>query len=439
MICRIYYCTAFLFYATMLYGQETISIEKAIEKAIENNLQIKHAQLGASIAKTKYQSAQLGLMPVISATAGDNYSWGRSIDPQTNNYISEQFKYLYGGINSSITIFSGFKLLHTIKRTKQEVEISRSQVDKIKNDITAEVAVNYIKMLYLEEIIKSLQNQISSSATNIIMAELKYKEGHIAESEIFKIKLQKANEEAVLITTQNELLTAYLDFKQLLNLPLNTNFRLSAPPFQGEVNGARFLNPDSVIEVAIQKNPITHLSQLKTGTAKTNVSLSQSARYPVIRVGSDIGSNFSNTDPTLNFKRQVNANLSYGLRISASIPLFNSFKNSLEIKEKKIILEQSRIENKVEQSKVVRIVTLALNDQRAALVKYQAAGMASNFAIKSYEADFLKFETGRISITELNTSKNTLLQSEAEMIKAKYDYILRTSLVNFYLGHPLQF
>ena len=129
-------------------------------------------------------------------------------------------------MNSGINLFSGFQNINSIKLAKQELESNKTTIQKIKNEITIEIATKYTNIIYLKEIIKSNEEQIKSTQKQLKLNQSKFELGYIPESDIFKIKSQLANEQLTLTNNINQLSINELDLKQLINIPFSVEITL---------------------------------------------------------------------------------------------------------------------------------------------------------------------------------------------------------------------
>ena len=211
---------SFLFFVC-IFGQKALTFENCLDIAFENNLSLKNAKISEKIATYQLINSKTKILPSVNASVSNNYSWGRGIDPNTNSYINQQFKSYNGSLGSNLSLFNGFSNITAIKTAKQELELNKTTVQKIKNEITIDIASKFTTILYLQDVIKSNQEQLTSTQKQLELISTKFEQGYVAESEVFKIKSQKASEELTLMNNQNLLFTNILDLKQLLNIPLD--------------------------------------------------------------------------------------------------------------------------------------------------------------------------------------------------------------------------
>jgi outer membrane protein len=414
-------------------AQDSLTFQECVAMAFKNNLIIQNAEISQEISEYQHASAKSKVLPKINSALNNNFSWGRAIDPNTNSFINTEFKSYSGNIGSNITLFSGFSNINSIKLAKQEVEINKANIQKIKNEITIDIASKFTTILYLQEIIKSNEEQLQSTEKQVQLITLKFKAGYIPESEVFKIKSQKATEELVLTNNQNLLLINFIDLKQLLNLSLEKNIILVSPQEKLGAENKIFGNEFELINKAIDINLNYSISKLKEEKAKTNIAIYKASLFPTLNANFNYGSNYSNSN-TLSFNDQLNKNLAYNVSFNLSIPVFSQFQNRFKIKVGNLLYDQSKIETKIEKNMLSKVILQAINDAKASIKKYQSSLSAFDFSNKSYQADKLKFEFGKISVNELTITKNTYTNAQAELIRAKYEMIFNQAIIEFYLG-----
>jgi outer membrane protein TolC len=414
--------------------QEKLTYKDCVNLAIKNNLSLKSASISEKIAVYKLRTNIGQLSPVITANFDNKYSWGREIDQNTNTFIDKNLKAYTGNITGLYTLFSGFYNLKAIKSAKQEVEINKALQQKIQNEITIELSQIYIEILYFQELIIANNEQIVGSEKQLEFAKLKFDSGVIAESEVFKIQSQKASEELVLVTNQNRLIISEIALKQLLNIPLERKIELIIPAFLIPEKSKSEENEYEITKKAVAINPSYSMSKWIENKAKTEIALARSAKMPILNLKYTYGSNFSDSDPLISYNDQINNNLASVLKLSLIVPIFNQFETTFKIKQNKLSFEQAKLETKMEENRLSKVILQAINDTKAANKKQETSTIAFEFAKKSYEADLLKYELGKINSNEFNFTKSNYINAQVELINSKYELLFNTGLLNFYLG-----
>ncbi|WP_428071082.1 TolC family protein [Chryseobacterium gambrini] len=435
---KFWYSLLGLLFCSTVSSQKLLTFEDCISIALENNLVLKNAHVNEQIAAYQLSNSKTKLLPSISASVGNNYSWGRGVDPNTNSYINQQFKSYSGNVGSNLMLFNGFSNIIAIKIAKQEVEVNKTTMQKIKNEITIDIASKFTNALYLQEMIKSNEDQIKSSAKQLELVQLKFEQGYIPESEVFKIKSQKASEELTFVNNKNLLSINLLDIKQLLNLPLEEEIILVSPKEKLFSKIENHSTDTDMIDHAVSINPSYLITKINEQKAKLNIASTKSSIYPTINSGFNLGSTYTNSNPFQNFRDQVNNNLSYGLSFSISIPVFSQLNNYYKIKESKLSYEKSKNDTQIERNRLSKVIIQAINDANASFTKYESSLLSYEFSQKSYEADLLKFDLGKISVNELLLTKNNFVNAQSQLIQAKYELLYNQSVTNFYMSNTFR-
>lgn len=427
----------FLFAAVIVFsqfvsGQEAMTFQDCLKLAIQNNLELKTAFNDQENATYRYKTSYGKLLPSVVATAENKNTWGRDIDPNTNLFINDQVRNYAGAIQANFNLFSGFEAINTIRLNKEEAKISEVNIQKIRNQITIDLAQKFITILYLQEVIGANETQIESSAKQLELAELKFNSGVIAESEVFKIRSQKATEELTLLTNQNHLTDNLVSLKQLMNVPLEQEITLLKPELELNENVVSTENQFTIIGKAIEIHPSYSMSLLREKAARAELALARSVRYPTLNMRLSLGDNMTYNDTY--YKDQLDANLSKGLRFTLTIPIFSQLDDFAKIKSGKINYKQSKLDTQIMRNQLSKEVLKAITDTKTSIKKKESSSIAYEFSKKSYDADAMKFELGKININELNNTKMMFNNSQAELIQSKYELLFNNALIRFYMG-----
>jgi outer membrane protein len=416
-------------------AQQALTFADCLEKTMANNLQLKSAAFDEKIAVTQHRASYGQYLPSIIADGENRNSWGKEIDPDTNTYTREDLRNYEGTLNAYFNLFSGFSAHNTVKLARQEKEITRARIEQIRNEVTIDLAQRFITILYLQEIILANEEQIKSSAKQEEIAELKFNAGVISESELFKIKAQKVSEELNLLTNQNRLTDNMVQLKQLMDVPLETEILLLKPNLDLNENVMADQNIYELTKKAVDIHPAFKASLLEQKKARTELALARAPWLPVLSLRLMYRSNY---DPTLEdvvpFHTQIDENTSKQIRFYLTVPIFSRFENYAKVQTNKLLYNQSKITTKLEENRLSKEVLMAINNAKTSLKKNESSTMAFDFSQKSYDADVLKFEVGKININDLNMTKIIYNTNQAELIQSKYELLFNNALIKFYSG-----
>ncbi len=418
------------------FGQEAMTFQDCMNLAMQNNLDLKTAYNKEESASYQYKASYGKLLPAITGEVDNRDYWEDKLVVKTKSskYVNNDRKIYRETLNAQFNLFSGFKAINTIRLDKEDKKISELNVQKLKNEITIDLAQKFITILYLQEIIVANEAQIQSSGKQLDMVNLKFNSGVISESEVFKIKSQKATEELVLQNNQNHLSDNLISLKQLMNIPLEKEIILVKPNLELSENVAFAESDYAIAHKAVDLHPAYSMSLLKEQRERTALSIARSIRYPVLSMRLMLRSTFTDNPLLEPTHTQLDNNYSKQLRLKLTIPLFSQFEDFAKIKTGKLNYQQSKLDTEITRNALSKEVLKAITDAKTSIKKKESSAIAFEFSKKSYDADALKFELGKININELNITKMMYNTAQAELIQSKYELLFNNALIRFYLG-----
>ncbi len=410
-----------------IQAQEVFTLSQCLDSSFKNNLRIVQQRIAEKNYSLNIRRAENGRLPNVNGNINGNTNWGRGIDPFTNTYINQQFNTYNGGINLDLNLFNGFYHINNIKLQKQDIDKNKSELQKIKNDLTIDIAMRYTNILYLQEMIKNIKEQITLSNANIDFTQKKIDAGALAKKEIYKAISQKESEELNLLTTENSLEVNKLELKQLMGISLDKAFNIA--PF--DIADQKF-DFTSFITTSFENSPSLKLRKTELEKSKLSMQIAKSGLYPSLSLGGQIGSTYSTFNRFFNFEQQLDNNLSYGLNLNARFPIFNQFSTRNKIAESKLNIESSQNQIEIEKQNLYKTLNKTFLDLTTSQKKLKVSNSLLESNRINYDIDKLKYEAGRISIQELNISKSNLFSSQSNVIKDTYELLFNRLMYEIY-------
>ena len=430
-------CICFLI-SILAFGQKTLNFSDCLALAMKQNLEIQSANVNEEVLKYQYKASYGRLAPELRAEGIQRARFNQIYDFNTNSYIDNTVRETRGTVRANFNLFSGFNVWNTIKIQKQEYAIAKLNSQQQIREITISLAESYLTTLYLTELVKINAQQIQLSEKQLALAQLKYESGVIAESEVFKLKTQKANEELELVNNNNKLIDNWVRLKQLMNLPIQEELLLQTPAVELDSAVLSENNAAEITAKIIDFHPLTSMSLLRQTRAKSALAVARSFRYPELNAEfayrTSSFSNLALVGQDLQFDRNRNG----FLRLNLIVPIFNQLNTFSRIKQAKGGLKQAGIQIDRVRNQITQEATKAINDTKTARKRVETASIALEFSKKSYEADALKFELGKINTNELNITKNQYNNAQADLIQSNYELMYNNALINFYLGEEFK-
>lgn len=438
----------------LIFSQQKVwSLEDCIRYSIENNIQIKQQVIQTEFQKNSVDLAKLNLLPTINGSASHNYSFGRALDQTTYQYTnhknSQSNNFYFGG---SLNLFNGLQNYNTIKKTQYELLAGEQDLQNIKDNIALSVALDYLQILLNKELVTATGNQLQITLQQIEKTRKMVDAGSVARGNLLQIESQAAQEEVQLINMKNQLDLSYLNITQLLELQTPVGFEIVVPEISIDTNAIISGNIDEIFSVAQGSRPEVKSSELKLTASEYNLKISRGERSPHISMNNSFSTGYSNIrekilgiDPVTSlpitdkypFAEQVNDNINWGIGFTMNIPILNGWQVNKNISNSKLSIQSSRYTLEGTKKQLYKTIQQAYTDAVAALKKYNASMKAVTYSEESFRYTEQKFNVGMVTPVDYNAGKTQLLNAQSDMSQAKYEYIFKTKVLDFYKGIPL--
>lgn len=453
------------------------SLEQCVEYALKNNIQVKQSELNTELSHINLTQSEANLLPNLNGNASHNYNYGRTVDRYTNQFATQQVLSQNLFLSSDFNIFSGLQNVNTIKENKFNYLASKYDVDKMKNDISLSIASAYLQILYSIEGLDNAKNQMGITASQVERTKKLVDAGAAARGTLLDIQAQLATEELNATTAQNNLDMSYLNLAQLLNMPSAEGFTIVKPEIPMSNDALLTSTPAQIYTTAVSNLPEIKSADYKVKSAEKAVAVAWGGLSPKLTFSASYGSGYSGasqrlkTIPTLNgaepngdfvyngtsmepvytptfttpeyetipFADQYKNNVNKSFGFNLSVPLFNRFQVKSAIDRARI--QKLNADYTVESTKlqVQKNIQQAYADASAALKKYASTQKALDAMQESYKYTEQKFNVGMVNTTDYNTAKNKLITTQSQLLQAKYEFVFKTKVLDFYQGKPLKF
>ncbi len=435
-------------------AQEKIwSLEECIKYAIDNNITIKQQELQTDYQENILFQSKMARLPSLNGQASNNFSFGRALDETTYEFtenetiISSNF---YAG--ASISLFNGFQKINTIKSNQYMLEASIKDLEKIKDDISLSVALGYLQILLNKELVSATQIQLETTLEQIVKTEAMVEAGSLARGSLLEIQAQAAREELQLINMENQISISYLDLAQLLELESAEDFEIQEPEI--DLGESEIISGDvnSIFLEAEKIRPSIASARLRLESAKYDLQVAKGGLYPSLSLSttfstgySDFRQKFLGLDPVTSgplygkypFGEQINDNINYGIGLSLNIPIFNGWQVRTNISNSNINIRNSEYSLESTRKQLFKNIQQAYADAEASLKSYYASQKAVLSMEESFRYSEQKFNVGMVTPIEYNQAKSQLLSAQSDLAQAKYEFIFKTKVLDFYRGELL--
>jgi len=422
------------------YAQDKIwSLEDCIKYAVDHNIQIKQQTLQTRMQKNALEQSKMNLLPTINGQASHDYSFGRALDQNTYTFYNQTVQSDYFYLGGRTTVFNGMQNLNTIQRNKYELLAGEQDLQKIMDNVSLNVALAYLQILLNKELVTANENQLNITLQQIEKTRKLVDAGSAARGNLLQIEAQAAQEEVSLVTMRNQLEISYLNLTQLLELETPAGFEIVVPDINVAQNSIVSGNIDEIFNLATQTRPEIKSSELKLAASEYDLKIAKGARSPSFSLSHTFGTRYSYIKdlPMQSFEDQLKNNKNFGLGISMNLPILNGWQVNRNISNSKLAVENSQYSLEGTKKQLYKDIQQAYTDAVAALKKYNASQKAVSSSEESFRYTEQKFNVGMITPVDYNAAKTQLLNAQSDMAQAKYEFIFKIKVLDFYKGLPL--
>ena len=413
-----------------------LSLKQSIEIGINNNLDVQQSNLLMERSRIDWNQARLNLLPSLNGNVGTSINQGRNIDQATNTYINNKATYGNYGLNGDVVLFNGLAMQNAVKQNALAYEASKMDWQQAKDNLTIRIILAYLQVLSNEDLLNQNRSQASLSKSQVDRLEILNKEGAIAPSQLTDLQGQYGGDQLAIINTENALESAKISLCQLMNVPYDKTMQLER--INAESYATKYeQTPDSIYQVALQQFAQVKAADLRTLSSQKSVKVARGQLYPTLSLGGFVGTNYASTFSNIPYGKQLNNNRSSAFSLNLRIPIFNSLQQRNRIEVAKLNLKNNELSAKTTKTQLQQSIEQAYINMTSALDRYKVLLDQVKAYAESYRAAEIRFNAGLGTSVDYLTAKNNLDRSNINVIMEKYNYILRTKILDYYQGKQL--
>ncbi|HET8735272.1 MAG TPA: TolC family protein [Pricia sp.] len=427
--------------------QKKWTLEECVAYAVENNLTIEQYELDLENAKIDKSDALGALLPDANATLSGSGNTGLSFDPTTQEPVTTTIFTANGGFTSSVTLFDGLRNLHRINRAKLNAIANQYRLNDLKDDIRLSVANAYLQILSNKETLIVFQAQYAITQQDLERTEQLVESGVVPEGDLLEVEATAANLEQQIVNTQNQVLISRINLAQLLQITDYENFYIAEVDY--EIPPSDILNnsPKEIFAKALTFRDDIKLSKTNIDIAVKDLAIAKGARYPTLGAFVNYNTRYSDQErfnnitgvlETESFGDQLwmNDGISYGAQLN--IPIFNGFSVRNSIKRAQIDVKRAELQLEQNKLDLETNINQAYVDVTGFAKAYYAAQKTAEARRLAYEYAKERYDVGLMNAFDFSQAQSRVEDAEAEVVRAKYDYIFRIKVLEFYFGVPME-
>lgn len=445
-----------------------LTLKACLDIALANNIPVKQGELLEQNAKLNLGQSRMNRLPNVSASLNYGINNGRSIDPYTNSYINQQLSSSNSTLSASIPVFKGFQTQNSIQQASYNYQASKMELQQEKDNLSLNVILAFLQLMNDEDVLVLTQKQFAVTEKQVERLEQLNKEGAIAPAVLYDMKGQYASDQLALINAGRAVEMSKLSLAQYMNVPYDKNMQIDREGIDTKME-VYDATAENIYTVALQNLSFVKAAELRTKAANKAIRVAAADLYPTLSLFGQLGTNFSsaartstatgtsdvvtsdyvvvngNNSPVISkqtnynsqkidFLKQYNNNLGTFVGVSLQVPIFSSFQTRTRVKQAR--LEEKRISYVADNTKLQlrQAIEQAHLNMTSAWNRYKILGDQVTAFEESFRAADIRFSLGAINSVEYLIVKNNLDRASINLTSSRYEYLLRTRVLDFYQG-----
>ena len=424
-------------YSLTAAAQTPLNLRQCIDRANERNLQVRQALLNCRQQEVNVSSARNARLPEVSASAGENLSFGRGITAN-NTYESRNTSSTSLSLGASMPLLTGGRIGHVNKQADLNLAAAVADVDRLREDLSLQVTQAYLQVIYYADVVTQTNENLTLALQQEEQVRKRIAAGRLPEVELAQATSRIAQNRLDLVQAKNNHHLALLSLSQLLEFSTPDSLAIVRPE-ESELRDITG-NPEETYLLALSDRPSLRVADLRIRAAQEGIAIARAARYPTVSLTAGLGSNYYHTsgitNPTLS--RQIKDNFSQSIGLSLNFPLFDRHATRNNIRQARLAVLEQQLALDNTKKTLYKEIQDAYYNALAAQQKYRAAMVAEEAAQVSLTTVIKKLEGGRATTPEFDEAFNKHFVAATNRISARYEFLFRSKILDFYRGTTLR-
>jgi outer membrane protein len=444
-----------------------------------NNITVKQSEVQARVNELIYKQSKLSQFPNLNFSSGGSVNSGSNQDPTTFSRITQTYFATNMQLQSSADIFNFFSKRNTIEANNWELQASRANIDKLKNDIALTAANGYLQVLLAKEQENVTRIQVSQTQAQLNNTRKLVDAGALPELNASQLEAQLALDSVNFITARGNVFQSILLLKSYMNIDADAPFEVDTPPVESiPVDPIVDLQPDYVYKLAMTNQPLQRVNDFRLKAAEKSTQAAKGAMLPSLSAFGSLGSGYNNQAQTITgftqtvspdpvaigtvnvagtpytvftqpistspkttkttFSNQLSDNFRQSIGFNISVPLFNGGNLRTNYQRSQLNITTLQLQKKQDDQKLKQDIYQAYNAAVVALEKFNASKKTVAINEKTYSYAAKRFDVGMLSTFDLITTQNYLLRAKLEYTINRFDYVFKMKVLEFYKGQGLK-
>lgn len=430
-----------------MQSQSAWDLRQCIDYAIEHNIEIMQQDLRVKGAEVDVNTSKNQRLPNLTGAAGQSFNFGRSPNASTGVFEAKTASLTSFSLATNVPIFTGFQIQNQIKADELSLLAAMAGLNKAKENMELQITSYFLEVLFKKEILRVYKEQAALTQKQVERTAILVETGKVAQSQLYDIKAQLAKDELNVTTSDNDLQLSLLNLSQALNLQSIQGFDIEAPKLTETLMVedvlAGIVKPDVVYDKAVHTRPHVKEAELNVESSVKALKVAQSGYWPTLSFGASYDNSFSHVYgadgefPNAAIAHQLRDNYRISLGLNLSIPIFDRFQTRNKVRQARLNIENQELILENVKLALFKEIQQAYQNATASQAKFISTERAYEAATESFKYAEERYQIGKTSVFEYIEAQTNLISSKSQQIQAKYDFVFRSKILDFYQGREI--
>ncbi len=450
-------------------AQDKWDLRRCVEYAVSNNVSVKQLDVQARLTDLTLKQYQLSQIPTLFFGGNVGYSSGQSQDPATFALITTGLWSNQYFLQTNVTLFNFNSLKNNIEGSKYASQAANANTDRLKNDISLNVANAYLQVLLNIQQANTGQLQVQFSQSQLDITRKQVSAGSVPELNAAEIESQLAQDSSAYVQLKSTVSQSILQLKAYMSLDASVPFIIDTPNVEKiPIDNIVDLAPAAVYTLALQNQPQQKVDALLLKSQSKYVAANKAAMLPSFSLSGQFYSTYTNqtyepitgapfliTDTVgrvvgsnqqvvvdnvgFNYKKtpyftQLNQNFRQSVSLGVNIPILNGGSLKINYERSKLNYKNYELQQQSDNLTLKQNIYQAYNLAIAALQKFEASKKAVSAAERSFDYAQKRYNVGLLNTIDLLTNQNNYFKTKNDLIYSQFDFVFKMKVLEFYKG-----
>lgn len=410
-------------------AQQPMDMEACMRYAVEHAADVAKKEYAVKNARADVHTALAAFFPRVTADVNAQYAWGRNVDPETNTYNTVNTFNNYYQLSASVGLFDGGQTINQFRQALLLLRQGRNEWQLAADNRAVETMQKYVEAAYAQACILLAEEKLADSRQLLVKTQRMEGLGLKGRPDVVQIEAQVAEDDYELTRRRNQLQAALLALKAAMNYPQGDSLVLVVPDEAG--GKARPVGGGTIAE----GHPRALSAQMAVRNASYEYRIAKGRLYPRLSLSAGVTTNYyknlSAGTTSASFKAQWDNNMGEYVYATFSIPVFDLSRWKSARKARNNV-SMARLDCDEAMRRLHDEAGQALLDCRG--YEKEQVKMACKTANDSVAYHFAKrkYEEGMLSVFDLHTASQALLQSRVARLQIRLMLAVKRRLLAYY-------